>query len=58
MKIALAILGLFLIALRVVGWLPWSRVDSAQKEPVRFNFLVGLGIFVAVILFVFWYAMR
>ncbi len=58
MKILLAILGVCLIALRLVGWFPWSRLDSHQKEPVRFSFLAGLAVFVLVILFVFWLAMR
>ena len=58
MKILLAILGVCLIALRLLGWFPWSRLDSNTQRPVRRSFLVGLMIFVGVIFFVFWLAMR
>jgi hypothetical protein len=58
MKVLLAILGICLISLRLLGWFPWSRLDSNTQHPVRRSFLVGLMIFVGVILFVFWLAMR
>jgi len=57
-KILLVILGVATILIRLLGWLPWTRLSSGQQRPVRFNFLVGLVIFVGVILFVFWLAMR
>jgi hypothetical protein len=43
---------------RVFGLLPWSQLDSNQRQPVRLGFLVGLAIFVGILLFVFWFAMR
>jgi hypothetical protein len=58
MKILLVILGVVAILIRLFGLLPWTRLNSGQRGPVRFNFLVGLAIFVGVILFVFWFAMR
>lgn len=44
-----------LVALR----LPWSSVSARREGPVRFNFLVALGVVALGIIFaVFWFMMR
>lgn len=52
--VTVAIAGV-LAALR----LPWSSVTARRERPVRFNFLVVLGVVALGIIFaVFWFAMR
>jgi hypothetical protein len=41
MKALLAILGILVIVIRLLGRLRWSRLGSDTQHPVRFNFSWG-----------------
>jgi hypothetical protein len=53
-----AIVGFCAIVILILLRLPWGTRD-ARTHPVRFNFLLVLGVVVmGILLFGFWFAMR
>jgi hypothetical protein len=60
MKILLAaIIGFCAVVILILLRLPWGTRDARTQSPVRFNFLLVLGVAVmGILLFGFWFAMR
>jgi hypothetical protein len=57
--VLLSIIGFGMIAIRLIGFLPWTTRGSARQPSVRFTFLLVLGLVSLGAIFMwFWFAMR